>query len=243
VVRNYWVIVGFGAGLLLGIVVARKIATGPATTELVISAPPAMPAPRQQIETTSTTGTHDVAPPPASQAASRVPAAANTAPPGPAEPAGPGLATVPVKAASSPYEPSIDSGVVQAIDVGEVLAKQVARPSQPGFENPIGDAHRELEREPRDEQWAYAMEGELQNSLVSQASMGEFKVEHVECRATLCEVRLSGRADQQAQLRAWSESLSSTGLGQRLFANMSSSVANDQRVDALYIFRRPRRQP
>ncbi len=150
---------------------------------------------------------------------------------------------MPVKRAPSPFEPSIDSGVVRAIDVGEALAKQIARPSQPGFENPIGDAHRELEREARDEKWAYEMEGELQNSLVSQASMGELKVEHIECRATICEVRLSSSGNQQLPLQAWSESWKSTGLDKNLFPNMSSLVGTDDRVDALYIFRRPARKP
>lgn len=144
---------------------------------------------------------------------------------------------------ASAFAPSIDSGVVRAIDVGEALAKQIARPSQPGFENPIGDAHRELEREARDEKWAYQMEGELQNSLVSQASMGELKVEHIECRATICEVRLSSTGNQQLPLQAWSESWKATGLDKNLFPNMSSLVGTDDRVDALYIFRRPARTP
>jgi len=239
VVKAHWVIVGFGAGLLVGVIVERKVPTGPTTPEPDFSAP-AVPAQATRIESGSESVTHNAAAtPPADVVA---PAVVMAAPAQPAElPATP--ATAPVKQQASPYEPSIDSGVVQAIDVGEALAKQIARPSQPGFENPIGDAHRELEREPRDEQWAYAMEGELQNSLVSQASMGEFKVEHVECRATICEVRLSGRGSQQLPFRTWSESWKSTGLDKRLFPNMSSLVGNDEQVDALYIFRRPARKP
>jgi hypothetical protein len=156
----------------------------------------------------------------------------------------PGLASLaPGKGAPSPFEPSVDSGTVQAIDVGEAFARQIARPSRPGEENEIGDAHRALEREARDDQWAYTMEGELQNSMVTQTSTGAFKLEHVECRATLCEVRISGNADQQAAMREWMENLADSGLKQRLFPNMSSSYANGERVDALYIFRRPRKQP
>jgi hypothetical protein len=69
------------------------------------------------------------------------------------------------------------------------------------------------------------------------------KVEHIECRATMCEVRLSGGAGQQAELREWTDSMGATGLNTRLLANMSSMVGTDERMDALYIFRRPRRQP
>lgn len=241
-VKPYWVIVGFGVGLMTGIIVARKISTGPATNALTASAPPGVQAEDSRAKALSEAGSQGTAPAPTREAPAAAPAPIPTAPQPSAEPpATPGLASTPVKAAPSPFAASIDSGVVRSIDVGEVLAKQIARPSEPGYENLIGDAHRELEREPRDERWAYEMEGELQNSLVSQASMGDFKVEHVECRSTICEVRLSGRADRQAGLQQWSESLRSSGLDKRLFPNMSSSVGTDDRFDALYILRRPRR--
>ena len=245
-VKPYWVIVGFGVGLMTGVIVARKIFNGPPTTELAISAPQAAQAEDPRVKIAPGAGSQSTTPASKAEApaAAAAPASVPAAPLAPAEPtATPGLASAPVKAAPSPFAASIDSGVVRAIDVGEVLAKQIARPSEPGYENLIGDAHRELEREPRDESWAYEMEGELQNSLVSQASMGDFKVEHVECRSTICEVRLSGRADRQAGLQQWSESLRSSGLDKRLFPNMSSSVGTDDRFDALYILRRPRRQP
>jgi hypothetical protein len=241
-VKPYWVIVGFGVGLLTGIIVARKISTEPSTNELKIAAPAAVQAENPRVDAAPEAGLQGTTAKPAGEAPAAAAAPVPAAPPPSAEPpATPGLASTPVKAAPSPFAASIDSGVVRSIDVGEVLAKQIARPSEPGYENLIGDAHRELEREPRDERWAYEMEGELQNSLVSQASMGDFKVEHVECRATICEVRLSGRADRQAGLQQWSESLRSSGLDKRLFPNMSSSVGTDDRFDALYILRRPRR--
>jgi hypothetical protein len=76
----------------------------------------------------------------------------------------------------------------------------IARPSQAGFENQLGDAHRALERETRNDGWAYTMEGEIQNSMVNEVSTGEFRADHVEWRATLCEVRLSGKGDQAAAI-------------------------------------------
>jgi hypothetical protein len=241
-VRIHWVIIGFAVGLLLGVLGARMLFAVPAGPEQTVSTPVAAPVVPHHSPVESSAGNTTTAPP----AVATAPASANNAPPqqpGQPQAAPDVVGGVPAKPSSLPFAPSIDSGVVQAIDVGEAFAKQIARPSEPGYENLIGDAHRELEREPRDERWAYEMEGELQNSMVSQSSMGEFKVEHVECRSTICEVRLSGRADSQAGLREWSESLRSGSLNNRLFANMSSTMANEQRVDALYIFRRPRKQP
>jgi hypothetical protein len=234
----------FAAGLLVGVFGARMFFSVPVRTELTISTPAAAPAQIPEPESVSGSRATLAAAAPTPGPSASAPAGAINAPQHAGEPvANPDVAATPVRPVSLPFAPSVDSGVVQAIDVGEAFAKQIARPSEPGYENLIGDAHRELEREPRDERWAYEMEGELQNSLVSQASMGTLKVEHIECRSTICEVRLSGRAENQAGLREWNESLRSNSLNQRLFANMSSTVANDQRVDALYIFRKPRKQP
>jgi hypothetical protein len=244
-VRPRWLYVAFGAGLLAGVLGTQLLHQAPVVAPNLVEADPrqspAIPAPADVAEDASPVGR--TSRPAATNPSPAVAAAPNAA----AEPAitpAPGLASVaPGRGAPSPFEPSVDSGAVQPIDVGEVFARQIARPSRPGEENEIGDAHRALEREPRDDPWAYAMEGELQNSMVPQTSTGAFKLEHVECRATICEVRLSGRADQQEALRQWSESLATSGMSQRLYPNMSSSYANNDRVDALYIFRRPRKQP
>jgi hypothetical protein len=123
--------------------------------------------------------------------------------------------------------------------VGPVFNDEIARPSQPGFENQLGDAHRALERETRNDSWAYAMEGEIQNAMVNEVSTGEFRADHVECRATMCEVRLSGKGEGAAAIKRWTESLGAQPFGQRLYLNYSSSISNDQRVDSLMIFRKP----
>jgi hypothetical protein len=143
-------------------------------------------------------------------------------------------------AGTTPVEPSaVDSGVAaQPIDAGDVFNKMIAQPSQPGFENSIGEAHRALERETRDEGWAYTMEGEIQNAMVNEVSTGAFRSEHVECRATMCELRLSGKGDQAAAIKRWSEELGGQPFGKRLFLNYSSSISDDNRVDTIMIFRR-----
>ena len=133
-----------------------------------------------------------------------------------------------------------DSGAAgQPIDAGDVFNKMIAQPSQPGFENNIGEAHRALERETRDDGWAYPMEAEIQNSMVTEVSTGAFRSEHVECRATMCELRLSGKGEQAAAIKRWSDELGSQPFGQRLFLNYSSSISDNNRVDTLMIFRRP----
>lgn len=143
----------------------------------------------------------------------------------------------------SPFMRSVDSGVVTPIDAGDVFNKQIARASTSEQPNPLGDAHRELEREARDDGWAYSMEAELQNSMVSATSTGQFKMEHVECRATICEVRVSGSGDQADAVREWSNTLPSNTFDQRLFMNVSSTIASHERIDAIYIFRRPANNP
>lgn len=150
-------------------------------------------------------------------------------------------ASEPLLAKASPFATPIDSGSVQPIDVGERLRKHIDRPSQPGHENEIGDAHRALEREPRDDGWAYSMEAELQNSMLNEVSMGGFKVEGVECRSTLCEVRISGATAQSDSVKRWQDSLVSQPFGQRLFMNYGSTFSDTDRVDAIFIFRRPKK--
>ena len=119
-----------------------------------------------------------------------------------------------------------DSGVVvQPIDAGDVFNKMIARPRKPGYENQIGDAHRALERETRDEGWAYTMEAELQNSMVNEMRMGGFggahrMPRHVVRGASLRQ-RPAGRRDQDAGTK-----LRRQPFGQRLFLNY---VVVDQR--------------
>ena len=142
-------------------------------------------------------------------------------------------------AATDQGSAAVDDASVQHIDAGPVFNEVLARPSEPGFENQLGDAHRALERETRNDGWAYTMEAEIQNAMVNETSTGAFRADHVECRATLCEVRLSGKGDQAAAIKRWSENLGAQPFGQRLFLNYSSSISNNERVDSLMIFRKP----
>jgi hypothetical protein len=148
-----------------------------------------------------------------------------------------------VAAAPDQGSAPIDDASILHIDAGPVFNEVIAKPSAPGFDNQLGDAHRALERETRNDGWAYTMEGEIQNAMVNETSTGAFRADHVECRATLCEVRLSGKYDQAAAIKRWSEGLGVQPFGQRLFLNYSSSISNNERVDSIMIFRRPPATP
>lgn len=222
------------AGLIFGFIVGHGWNAPEAPAQV---APPALaesrpsPAtPSAPIETPAATA------PPAMRTPAQVPAA--TAAAGLPEPPSGSAAPAPPKA-SDMFAPPVDSGVVNAIDAGGTFNKMIARPSTSDQPNQLGDLHRALEREPRDDGWAYSMEAELQNTMVNDTSMGKFKMEHVECRSTLCEVRVSGNSDQADAVRNFGNALPGSNFNQQLFMNVSSTVSGHERIDAIYIFRRP----
>jgi len=222
-VKPIWAGIAFAAGIAVGVVVSR--------TDEPRSAPPTM--------TTESAPVSPVAP--------EVRAApAPAAPPAPLEFAG--AASAPQSdtpaALSSSTTPAAEAvteytGYSEPIDVGPAFRKSLAPSPVPGAANQLADAHRALEREARDDGWSYSMEAEIQNSMINEVSTDAFRAEHVECRATMCEVRLSGQGDQAAAVKRWTEGLGGQPFGQRLFLNHASSISNNDRVDALLIFRRP----
>jgi hypothetical protein len=225
--NSRWVFIAFAGGVALG-VVATRVSMEPAAIPPTVAAE--TPAPS--------------APLPAPSAANR---AAETPPARPittggsAEPAS--APPAPVASLPDPGSIAVDDSTVQRIDAGPVFNEVIARPTVPGFENQLGDAHRALERETRNDGWAYTMEGEIQNAMVNEVGTGEFRADHIECRATMCEVRLSGKGNQAAAIKRWSESLGAQPFGQRLFLNYSSSISNDERADSIMIFRKPAAPP
>src|SRR6187397_1077165 len=227
-VKPIWLAAAFVAGIAVGIVATRMWSEAPAGDALASNAPevPREP-PRATLASTPDERSSPSAPSAAASSSADAAATVKSTPGG----------TASVEPAMS------DSGVAgQPIDAGDVFNKMIAQPSQPGFENNIGEAHRALERETRDDGWAYSMEAEIQNAMVTEVSTGAFRSEHVECRATMCELRLSGKGEQAAAIKRWSDELGSQPFGQRLFLNYSSSISDNNRVDTLMIFRRPPRK-
>jgi hypothetical protein len=225
-----WLVLAFAGGVAVGVLVTRVSMDSPAAnSQVVVENPAPTPAPPAAPATNST-----VAETPAARPA--IMATGITEPV--SEPPAPEASAVIDQGSTA-----VDDASIQRIDAGPVFNEVIARPSQPGFENQLGDAHRALERETRNDGWAYAMEAEIQNALVNEVSTGEFRADHVECRATLCELRLSGKGNQAAAIKRWSESLGAQPFGQRLFVNYSSSISNNERVDSLMIFRKPAPPP
>ena len=224
-VKRIWLAVTFVAGIAVGVMVTRLTPDPPATEAKVTIGIPAAPPDSTPVATPSAVATGSSARPPSAADSINVDTVAEARP---------------VPAATSPIEPATaESVAVQPIDAGEVFNKVLAQPSQAGFENNIAEAHRALEREKRDDGWAYSMEAEIQNSMVNEVSTGAFRAEHVECRTTMCELRLSGNSDQGAAIKRWNDELGAQPFGQRLFLNYSSTISDNGRVDALMIFRRP----
>ena len=89
------------------------------------------------------------------------------------------------------------SGYSLPVDAGPYFGAQIADSIRTGRNDSLTQEHLELEREVRDDSWSYPLEAELQNMLAADPVMGKFKVEHLECRATRCEVRVTSKAQMQ----------------------------------------------
>jgi hypothetical protein len=150
----------------------------------------------------------------------------------------PGAASPPAIASATSEEPEY-TGYHQAIDVGPVFRRHFEQDAASGTENSMAMAHRELEREVRDDAWAYTIEAEIESSLIAETSLGNFRREHVECRATLCEIRISGEGDQQeTAMQNWNESLGGKTWASRVNLNYSATVSENGQINALMIFRK-----
>ena len=221
-VKPVWIAIAFAAGIAVGVLVTRTGTpeTVPvATTDVAPILPAAPQAP-------VTAAQHDASAPVSS---ARV---ATTAPRESSAPTPP--STAPASEDAAEY-----TGYSAPIDVGPAFRKEVAAQPVPGVSNALAEAHRALEREMRDDSWSYPMEAEIQNSLVADASAGNFTVEHVECRATACEVRLSAKGAQADAMTRWASGVHAQSLGSRLLPSVSSMVSNGSQSDQLLIFIRP----
>lgn len=223
-VKPVWVAIAFAAGIAVGVLVSHKDAPDAVRQPALEAAPAVAAIDSAQIDPT-----------PAAPAAS----VALTPP----------VRTEPMPAASMPprvaaiEDGAHYTGYSEPIDVGSVFQKALVDSPAPGVANQLGDAHRALERELRDDSWSYPLEAELQNSLLADASVGNFTVEHVECRATACEIRLSGKGRQFEAISHWSENPQAQPWSQRLQLSMSSTIGNGDQVDRLIILKKPPKPP
>jgi hypothetical protein len=223
--------------LPLLVVLAVGIAAGVLIVRMSADAPPepVLPATAQPVLTIESRPQGQDVPArafgsPASRPVAQVP------PPAPAVP--------PHAPAGNHVDASSDPGVTQRIDVGPVFRQQFETAAKAGHQDAMADAHRALERELRDDSWAYPLEAEIENSLVADTSMGNFRKEHLECRSTLCEIRLtaSGAAQVEA-LKEWTSDIQKLPWGTELILSSASTISSDNQMDALLILKKPPAPP
>lgn len=220
-VKKYWLAITFAAGVALGVFIARPhpgMVRSVSVPKPVSSVPvEAVGAAEARVATTP--------------AATQVPAKekAEAAP-----------AAAPAQAVSAPAGDDANS---VPIDVGPVFREQFAEAQAHGLKNALLDLHQDLERETRNDAWAYAAEADIQNSLIADTGAGNFKVDHLECRATLCEVRLSARGKEQSEaLNRWHQGMRAQPWGNQLEPRTSSMIGRNEDADVLVIFKRPEKK-
>jgi hypothetical protein len=104
--------------------------------------------------------------------------------------------------------------------------------------DPGNEWERAFRKEERDEAWARPLETEIQQSLEPEISMGRFYVSNVECRTTLCEVRLLARGNlQNAELEDFQTRIFQLPWAERLTPALSSGVASGgETYESIWIF-------
>lgn len=187
--RRYWLVVIFGAGIALGLWLGSPPSGEGQLQPMVVNEPPTVPA----------------APP---ARAEPPPAPAVTAPPPPAKVEGPPPASVSMiieNAGTERWDYGNYGGYSLPVDAGPNFGAQIAESISSGRNDSLAREHVQLEREVRDDSWSYPLEAELRTMLAADPVMGRFEVEHLECRATLCELRVSGadRLQHESAVNQW----------------------------------------
>ena len=195
---KYWLAVTFGAGVALGFLLGHSSGAGKPAEPVAATGLRPRPAPAT---TPVPAATHaDV---PTAGPATPPPEPPRTAAASPAPPAS--VAFVIENADPEHFDYGDYSGYSMPVDAGPHFGAQIADSIKSGRRDSLAESHLQLEREMRDDSWSYPLEAELQNMLAADPVMGKFKVEHLECRATLCELRVSGqeRIGQESQINQW----------------------------------------
>jgi hypothetical protein len=120
-------------------------------------------------------------------------------------------------APSAPARPIAPAAVTEAsvvttpgggkpIDLGPTLREALANQPTMRIES-AAELHAALENEARDDSWSYPLEAEIRNSLSGIEQIDAVTVHTVECRSTLCEVRLSTYDYNFKVLHDWNQSV------------------------------------
>ena len=127
--------------------------------------------------------------------------------------------------------------------------RAATRPMTPEEMRQEVDAGNEWERafrkEERDEAWARPLEIEIQQSLEPEVSMGRFYVSNIECRTTLCEVRLLATGSlQNAEIEQFQTRIFQLPWAERLTPALSSGVASGgETYESIWIFEKKPEAP
>ena len=157
----------------------------------------------------------------------------------------PAVDPVPVPPAAASLPPRADTSVQlpekSAAPLPETSVSNFSRdPTASGDTNPVpeNEWERKFQEEMRDEAWARPLENEIQKSLQPGVNQARFYIVNVECRTTLCEIRLQARGSAQIE----ELDLFDTEFGElpwvgHLNAALSSSKLTDGEIsESLWIF-------
>jgi len=127
------------------------------------------------------------------------------------------------------------------VDAGPTFGAQIAESIRTGRNDSLALEHLQLEREVRDDSWSYPLEAELQDMLAADPVLGKFKVEHLECRATLCELRVSGkdRFQESSPLNQWLHDMNQLRWPGGLMVGTAVFSANEGGSEGMLMLRKP----
>jgi hypothetical protein len=212
-VKTYWLAITLGAGVAIGVFIGRHSVAAPpeaddATNAMTSAQPLSAPARRDGR---------------AMDAGSRAREPSGVAQDGGAASAAAALQFDTMGGSAQPSDPAgatRDSGEARVARLAaEARAAAKVPPGQP-FSAVIINAdsgtmpesqHDIMMREERDDAWAYMREAEIESSIIAETGAGNFRKDYLECRATLCELQLSGTGPQAAALKKWFEAQNERG--------------------------------
>lgn len=123
-----------------------------------------------------------------------------------------------------------------AIDLSPALRDALAQHSFK-TESPA-ELHEALEKESKDDSWSYPIEAEIRSSLAAISANDAVTVHSVECRSTLCEVRLSAPAYNMNLVQEWNREVGAYSWIRRVVPVTHLVTSRDGRAEALTILRR-----
>ena len=222
-VRHYWLVITFGAGLAVGVFIA-SLHPGSAGTVVVSkdAEPDTRPAPLAAELGVREAGGRKTVPPEADASQVAASEARNSKPGAPA-------------AAHVPIETTLASGPIEIRSDGAYVGGQRVN-AEVTFRDSYGEMHEQFEAEARNDSWAYLREAEIENAMVVEISSGKFRKESIECRSTICEVHLTGRGElQSAALQGWYDAMQEQPPGEGMWMSMGSYSREDDTLDVKLI--------